>query len=126
MTSWVNDHLAGNGSYSCFRTGLEEGDKDIEIMRKGLPGEFHDIFGSNSEDFILMLIDDHLWFCGEHTSVFVALGTVTGAFLSGEAVARRILGAYGIEDKSVKTVKDIAGSEDLDKDINVRGFGDVL
>jgi hypothetical protein len=40
MTSWFNDRLAGNGSYSCFRTGLEEGDKDIEIMREGLPGEF--------------------------------------------------------------------------------------
>ncbi len=36
-TNWVKDDLAGNGSYSNFQVGLEEGSLDIEIMREGLP-----------------------------------------------------------------------------------------
>lgn len=59
-TSWVSDDLAGNGSYTTLRTGVEEADKDIEILREGLP-------------------ERGLWFAGEHTAPFVALGTVTGA-----------------------------------------------
>lgn len=69
------DELAGYGSYSTFRIGLREGDKDIEIMREGLP-------------------DRNLWFAGEHTAPFIALGTVTGAYMSGEAVGERIAGVY--------------------------------
>ncbi|KAI0468090.1 flavin-containing amine oxidoreductase [Xylaria cf. heliscus] len=75
-TNWLKDDLAGNGSYSNFQVGLEEGDRDIEIMREGLP-------------------DRGLWLAGEHTSPFVALGTVTGAYWSGESVANRIAQAYG-------------------------------
>lgn len=37
-TNWLSDEYAGHGSYSTFRTGLREGDRDIEIMREGLPG----------------------------------------------------------------------------------------
>lgn len=74
-SDWVLDPLAGNGSYSNFQTGLVEGDKDIEIMREGLP-------------------DRGLWFGGEHTAPFVALGTVTGAYWSGEGIAKRIADAY--------------------------------
>lgn len=36
-----------------------------------------------------------LWLAGEHTAPFVALGTVTGAYWSGESVGRRIAEAYG-------------------------------
>ncbi|RYC58127.1 hypothetical protein CHU98_g8071 [Xylaria longipes] len=75
-TDWLKDDLAGNGSYSNFQVGLEEGDRDIEIMREGLP-------------------DRGLWLAGEHTSPFVALGTVTGAYWSGESVGNRIAQAYG-------------------------------
>ncbi|KAI1348938.1 flavin-containing amine oxidoreductase [Xylaria sp. FL0043] len=75
-TEWLNDDLAGNGSYSNFQVGLEEGDRDIKTMREGLP-------------------DRGLWFAGEHTSPFVALGTVTGAYWSGESVGKRIVQAYG-------------------------------
>ncbi|KAI1360702.1 flavin-containing amine oxidoreductase [Xylaria arbuscula] len=75
-TEWLNDDLAGNGSYSNFQVGLEEGDRDIKTMREGLP-------------------DRGLWFAGEHTSPFVALGTVTGAYWSGESVGKRIAQAYG-------------------------------
>lgn len=75
-TDWLHDELAGNGSYSNFQVGLEEGDKDIETMRHGLP-------------------DHGLWFAGEHTAPFVALGTATGAYWSGENVGQRIKAAYG-------------------------------
>ena len=77
-TAWANDELAGYGSYSNFPVGLEEGDKDIEVMREGVPGR-------------------GLWFAGEHTAPFVALGTVTGAWWSGEGVAKRISHLYGCE-----------------------------
>ncbi|KXX81967.1 putative polyamine oxidase 4 [Madurella mycetomatis] len=74
-TDWSGDELAGNGSYANFQKGLADGDKDIETMRGGVPGE-------------------GVWLAGEHTAPFVALGTVTGAYWSGEAVARRIGGCY--------------------------------
>jgi hypothetical protein len=75
-TDWLNDDLAGNGSYSNFQIGLQEGDKDIEVMREGVP-------------------DRGLWLAGEHTAPFVALGTVTGAYWSGESVGKRIVQMYG-------------------------------
>lgn len=60
-TSWLQDELAGNGSYSNFQVGLTEGDEDIAVMREGLPQR-------------------GLWFAGEHTSPLIALGTATGAY----------------------------------------------
>lgn len=61
-------------------------DKDIEALREGAP-------------------ERRLWFAGEHTAPFIALGTVTGAWWSGEGVAKRILSAYGVKDKVVKGVE---------------------
>nr|POE49270.1 protein flowering locus d [Quercus suber] len=78
-TAWANDELAGYGSYSNFQTGLEHGDEDVEVMRYGMP-------------------ERRVWFAGEHTSPFVALGTSTGAYWSGEKVAERIVGAYELND----------------------------
>lgn len=75
-TDWLGDDMAGNGSYSNFQVGLQEGDKDIRVMREGVPVE-------------------GIWLAGEHTAPFVALGTVTGAYWSGESVGRRIAEAYG-------------------------------
>lgn len=106
-TNWMRDEYAGYGSYSTFRTGLKEGDKDIEVMREGLPGR-------------------GLWFAGEHTAPFVALGTTTGAYWSGEAVGKRIASAYGIpvkDDLLQKDIQDIV-STDGTKEVNVRGFTD--
>ncbi|KAL0252235.1 hypothetical protein SLS55_010702 [Diplodia seriata] len=68
-TAWTNDELAGFGSYCNFQTGLERGDQDVEAMRRGLP-------------------ERRVWFAGEHTASFLALGTVTGAYWSGEGVGR--------------------------------------
>ncbi|KAK5683554.1 hypothetical protein LTS10_005087 [Elasticomyces elasticus] len=76
-TAWANDKFAGYGSYSNFQVGLEEGDVDIETMRHGMP-------------------ERKVWLAGEHTAPFVALGTSTGAWWSGEAVAERIVKAYGL------------------------------
>jgi hypothetical protein len=106
-TNWVDDELAGNGSYTTFRTGLKEGDKDIEIMREGLTGR-------------------SLWFAGEHTAPFVALGTVTGAYWSGEAVGNRIAEAYGMTAGNYENLRSSADivSTDGTKEINIRGFAD--
>ncbi|KAI1949153.1 hypothetical protein LOZ57_002521 [Ophidiomyces ophidiicola] len=74
-TDWQLDPWAGNGSYSNFQVGLQEGDKDIETMREGVGNE------------------RGLWFAGEHTAPFVALGTTAGAYWSGELVAEKVYGA---------------------------------
>jgi hypothetical protein len=79
MTQWQNDRFAGNGSYCNFQVGLEEGDIDIEVMR--------DAGG---------LTEKGLWLAGEHTAPFIALGTTTGAWWSGEGVAKRICARYGL------------------------------
>lgn len=82
MTQWQNDPFSGYGSYSNFQVGLDHGDKDIEIMRDG-DG--------------LSKAGRGIWFAGEHVAPFVAVGTTTGAYWSGEAVGRSILERYGVE-----------------------------
>lgn len=113
-TEWLNDDLAGNGSYSNFPTGLEEGDKDIEVMREGLPGR-------------------GVWFAGEHTSPFVASGTVTGAYWSGEGVGKRIAEAYGMAKDTANgmhgSIVDSAeievGDKGVDHEVTIRAFTDL-
>ncbi|KAF2169876.1 hypothetical protein M409DRAFT_64858 [Zasmidium cellare ATCC 36951] len=82
-TAWAIDKFAGYGSYANFQVGLEKGDEDIETMRFGMP-------------------DRHVWLAGEHTAPFLALGTSTGAYWSGEAVGERIVKAYGRENNKEK------------------------
>ncbi|KAL8916627.1 MAG: hypothetical protein Q9208_008386 [Pyrenodesmia sp. 3 TL-2023] len=82
-TNWQYDELAGNGSYTNFTTHYRGGplkgdpaiDDGVRVMRHGLP-------------------ERGLWFAGEQTAPFVALGTSTGAYWSGEAVATRIMEKY--------------------------------
>lgn len=74
-TAWANDPFAGYGSYSNFQIGLEDGGKHIERMREGMP-------------------ERGIWFAGEHCAPFVALGTTSGAWWSGERVGERILKAF--------------------------------
>lgn len=74
-TTWQTDPHAGNGSYSNFQVGLETGARDIEVMRAG------------------MGVERGVWFAGEHTAPFVALGTTVGAYWSGEEVAERVCDA---------------------------------
>ncbi len=75
-TEWQKDELAGYGSYCNFQVAIEDADSDVKAIRHGMP-------------------DRRLWLAGEHTAPFEECGTVTGAYLSGEAVAHRILGVYG-------------------------------
>ncbi|KAF2122773.1 hypothetical protein BDV96DRAFT_482125 [Lophiotrema nucula] len=105
-TLWANDELAGYGSYSNFQVGLERGDQDIEVMRRGVP-------------------ERGLWLAGEHTAPFVALGTVTGAWWAGEGVARRILKAYGLgkEGDGVEGSGDGRVDRGAESDEKVSGRG---
>ena len=113
-TNWQNDEFAGYGSYTNFQVApaVEDGgeeillDKDIEILRHGAP-------------------ERSIWFAGEHTAPFVALGTVTGAYWSGEAVARRILETYSLqEDKS--TMFEGEGLKAGEQNIGGTGLGGGL
>ncbi|CEJ56267.1 hypothetical protein PMG11_02480 [Penicillium brasilianum] len=79
-TRWQKDPYAGNGSYCNFQIGLAQADKDIEVLRSGA--------GVGTER--------GLWFAGEHTAPFEALGTTTGAYLSGERAAVQVCGSLGL------------------------------
>ncbi|EAW09785.1 flavin monoamine oxidase family protein [Aspergillus clavatus NRRL 1] len=87
-TQWQNDAYAGNGSYSNFQIGLAHGDRDVEALR----GEIGPERG--------------VWFAGEHTAPFVALGTTTGAYWSGERAAGQICRFRGLESVGVTAGRD--------------------
>lgn len=91
-TNWQNDEFAGWGSYMNFQVRehfdaskdeeevrLED---DIRALRAGVP-------------------ERGVWLAGEHTAPFVALGTLTGAYWSGEAVGMRVLAANGLGGNEV-------------------------
>ncbi|MCJ1309855.1 hypothetical protein MMC25_003516 [Agyrium rufum] len=82
-TQWQNDDFAGRGSYTNFKVPKADGDRwtgdggmpideGVRTMREGLP-------------------ERGVWFAGEHTAPFVALGTSTGAYWSGELVADKVI-----------------------------------
>lgn len=71
-TEWCNDEFAGNGSYSNFQVGMTDAAHDVEAIRHGMP-------------------EQHIYFAGEHTAPFDGLGTVAGAYTSGENIAKRII-----------------------------------
>ena len=102
-TQWQNDPWAGNGSYCNFQVGLEDGCGDIRAMREG------------------MGLDRGVWFAGEHTSPFVALGTTTGAYWSGELVAGRISLYYGKENKG----GEVVGETDVRPSSSINGVNGV-
>ncbi|KKY27629.1 putative flavin containing amine oxidase [Phaeomoniella chlamydospora] len=80
-TQWGNDPFAGNGSYTNFQIPSTSLDQDIVTIREAR--------GTGLEKGI--------WFAGEHTSPFIALGTTTGAYWAGEAVAKRLCKLWGLE-----------------------------
>ncbi|KAL6715894.1 hypothetical protein ACLMJK_006855 [Lecanora helva] len=86
-TNWQNDELSGWGSYCTFQTSNASEnaqlDCDIEALREGCP-------------------ERRIWFAGEHTAPFVALGTTTGAYWSGQSVAHRIAEAYELFETSLQ------------------------
>ncbi|ERF71533.1 hypothetical protein EPUS_00522 [Endocarpon pusillum Z07020] len=74
-TEWQKDEMSGYGSYCNFQVGMKEADEDVKAIRKGCP-------------------ERRLWFAGEHTAPFEELGTAVGAYMSGEALAQRMLEMY--------------------------------
>ncbi|KAL4969675.1 flavin monoamine oxidase family protein [Aspergillus stella-maris] len=85
-SNWRNDELAGYGSYMNFQTSHvpTEGEReavsledDLRALRQGMP-------------------ERNIWIAGEHAAPFVALGTLTGAYWSGESVAVRMLHGEGL------------------------------
>ena len=104
-TDWQHDELSGFGSYSNFQISppLRDGeqevrlDKDIEVLRYGWP-------------------ERGIWFAGEHTAPFDSLGTVTGAWLSGEGVAKRLLEVYGMGRDEVVNGRPVADGIEEKKD----------
>lgn len=125
-TTWQADKLAGNGSYSNFQVGLTHADKDIEVMRdsgglwrggptspssstptpastvsnpqhgiyNGVPPPLNEHSATSERE--AELGPGGVWLAGEHVAPFIALGTTTGAYWSGEGVARRVLGKWGM------------------------------
>lgn len=77
-TEWLKDELNGFGSYCNFQAGIEEADQDLLAIKNGCE-------------------DRRLWFCGEHAAPFEECGTVAGAYLSGDAVGKRIVALYDCE-----------------------------
>lgn len=75
-SSWQHDELSGYGSYCNFQIGIENGDECVEAFRRGCP-------------------DRSIWFAGEHAAPEEEMGTVSGAYFSGEEAARNVLSAFG-------------------------------
>lgn len=121
-TDWQHDEFAGWGSYTNFQVSAamkgSNGDVNVETTENTRPahkedyGEENELYEGNKEGEIFLDRDIEalrqgcpergIWFAGEHTAPFVALGTVTGAYWSGEAVGRKVLAAYGIGDEGIK------------------------
>jgi len=74
-TEWCKDELSGYGSYCNFQIGIKDAANDVMCMRHGMP-------------------EHHIWLAGEHTAPFDGLGTLSGAYFSGEEVAKRIAQVY--------------------------------
>ncbi|KIW13881.1 hypothetical protein PV08_06662 [Exophiala spinifera] len=108
MTTWQADRFAGNGSYCNMQIGLERGDEDIEVMRAA--------GGLNERG---------LWMAGEHTAPFIALGTTTGAWWSGEAVARQICSIYDMPAISGTSTTHAGAEADGEDSLNTLDEGPV-
>lgn len=81
-TEWSREKWAGYGSYSNFQVGLTTGDEDIIALREGIP-------------------EQKIWFGGEHTAPILGLGSVSGAYWSGEDAAKKLIGDFeGLGGKS--------------------------
>ncbi|KAJ5678905.1 hypothetical protein N7462_007149 [Penicillium macrosclerotiorum] len=78
-TDWQNDDHAGNGSFANLPVGSGNCAQHFQVLREGM-GK-----------------DRGIWFAGEHTSPLGGLGTVTGAYWSGEEVAKSVARRHGIK-----------------------------
>lgn len=83
-TDWTADRFAGYGCYTNLPIGSGDCSGHLEFLREGM-GQ-----------------DRGIWFAGEHTSPLGGLGTVHGAYWSGEEVARRLASRH---DMTVNTAQ---------------------
>lgn len=77
-TDWQDDRFAGFGLFTNLPIGSGDGVRHFEALREGM-GK-----------------DRGIWFAGEHTSPTGGLGTVHGAYWSGEEVAKRVAREYEV------------------------------
>ncbi|KAI9783789.1 MAG: hypothetical protein M1839_003125 [Geoglossum umbratile] len=83
ITDWQHDEFAGYGSYCSIQVGARDATRDVETLQIGLP-------------------ERRLWFAGEHTAP-LHIGTATGAYLSGEEVAKKVFKAcHGRGEKAAE------------------------
>lgn len=92
-TAWSNDEYAGFGSYSNFQVGLHDGERDIEVLAEGLA-------------------EEGVWFAGEHTAPVLGLGSVSGAYWSGEIAAVKVVGSFEGGDEGVDGVDGVVDGVD--------------
>lgn len=78
LTDWQGDRFAGFGSFTNQPLHSGEGAENFKALTEGM--------GTNRG----------IWFAGEHTSPPGGLGTVTGAYWSGERVAKQVASRHGI------------------------------
>lgn len=76
-TDWQGDKFAGYGSFANLPVGSGDCAQHFETLREGM-GD-----------------DRGIWFAGEHTSPVGGVGTVHGAYWSGEEVARKVVNRCG-------------------------------
>lgn len=83
-TDWQNDEFAGFGSFTNFPVGQDEGARDLQVLREGLG------------------IERRVWFAGEHVAPNKGIGTVMGAYQSGEYVSKAIIESLEVDRTSGK------------------------
>lgn len=83
-TDWQNDEFAGFGSFTNFPVGLDDGARDLQVLREGLGTE------------------RRVWFAGEHVAPNKGIGTVMGAYQSGEYVSKAIIESLEVDRTSGK------------------------
>lgn len=83
-TDWQNDEFAGFGSFTNFQAGLDDGARDLQVLREGLG------------------IQRRVWFAGEHVAPDKGIGTVMGAYQSGEYVSKAIIESLEMDIKTGK------------------------
>ncbi|KAH7304239.1 hypothetical protein B0I35DRAFT_363495 [Stachybotrys elegans] len=82
LTDWQNDKFAGHGSFTNEPVGSGDCSQYSDALRKGM-GE-----------------ERKIWFAGEHTSPPGGVGTVAGAYWSGEEAARKVASSHGLRPSS--------------------------
>ncbi|KAL8379415.1 hypothetical protein RB599_009006 [Gaeumannomyces hyphopodioides] len=121
-TDWHGDDLAGNGSFTNFKTPptprhtapppspSPPADDPARVggwswgllanSRREEPRRGEATAPRRADEDVRALRagvpEGGVWFAGEHVAPFVALGTTAGAYWSGEAAATRVLAANGL------------------------------